>query len=119
MYQMGSAPNILRSSQNQEPGLFLALQYRISPDDASGIMSVTILLISPHFTSASSPKIFSCVTGACTFVVHSQHNLWSKLPDILLIGASSHDTGSTTCSSPDIHFVSSQQGSLDTHIGLH
>jgi len=77
---------------------------------------------SPHlspFTSASSPKMFNCVTGACAFVVHSQYNLWSKLPDLLLIGAFSHHAGSPICSSPDIHFVSCQQGSLDTHIGLH
>ena len=102
----GIGPHILRGSQNQEPGLFLALQYRISLSDASGIMPGSSH--SPHpspFTSASSPKIFSCVTGACAFVVHSQYNLWSKLPDALLIGAFSHYVGSSICLPSDTHFI--------------
>lgn len=50
----------------------------------------------------------------CAFVVHSQYNLRSKLPDTLLIGAPSHYVGSSICLPSDTHFVSCEQGSLDT-----
>jgi hypothetical protein len=49
MYQDGIGPHILQKFRNQEPGLYLALQDRISLSDPSGIMPVPILLIALHF----------------------------------------------------------------------